>query len=93
VLDQQGVERQPVPLGNDPSERRLGLFGAVRADDAQPVREPVHMGIDRYRRRAVPEDEDAVRRLRADAGEREELLESPWDLPAESLENLPSACA
>jgi hypothetical protein len=91
VLHEQRVERDPVRLGHDALERRFGLLGRRRPDHAEPVRDPMHMGVDRDRRSAVPEDEHAVRGLRAHPGQRRELFVGRRDLSAEPVEDLRGA--
>jgi hypothetical protein len=93
VLDEQRVERYPVAPVDDPGELGLGLLGALRSDDPEPVGDPVHVGVDRDRGDAVAEDEDAVRRLRADVGEAHERVELPRHRAAEFREDRPRAVA
>jgi len=86
VLDEERVQRHPVPLGDDLPQDGLGLLGAPGPGDPQPLGDPVHVGVDRHRRDAVAEDKDAVRGLRSDAGERGQRGEFSWDGPPEPLE-------
>jgi hypothetical protein len=93
VLDQKRVDRDPVPLRDGGPEGGLRLFRGLGLDDAEPVRDPVDVGVDRHPRDPVPEDEDAVGRLRPDAGERGQFLERPGDDAPEPVEDLPRAGA
>jgi len=86
VLDEQRVEGDPVGARHHARERPLRRFGRPRADDAEAVRDPVHVGVDRDRRDPVPEHEHAVRRLRADVRQAHERLKVPGDLAAEPVE-------
>jgi len=88
VLDEQGVDGDPVLRVDLRREVPLGLLGRPGPNDPEPVRDPVDVGVDRDRRYPVPEDEDAVRGLRADAGHRRELVERPRDRPLESVPDL-----
>ena len=91
MLDQERIDRYPEPGIDALPERSLGLLRGPGPNDAKTVRDPVHVSIDRDRRDAVAEDEDAVRGLGADPGERGELLEGPGDDPVEALEELARA--
>lgn len=93
MLDEERVERQPVPLGEPAAQRRLGRLGRIGPHDPEAVREPVDVGVDRDPRDPVAEDQHAVRRLRADARQRRELRERPRDGPSESIEDRPGAGA
>jgi hypothetical protein len=66
VLDEERVHRDPEALVDALAERRLGLLRALGPDDAETVRDPMDVGVDRDRGDTVPEDKDAVRGLRAD---------------------------
>jgi len=88
VLYEQRIDRDPVPAVDRPGERPLGLLGRAGAHDAQPVRDPVDVGVDRDRRDPVPEDEHAVRRLRPHAPQARQFLERLRDDPAEAPEDL-----
>jgi hypothetical protein len=87
VLDEQRVEGDPVRPWKDLPEPFFGFLGRPGADHPEAVRDAVHVRVDRDRRDAVPEDEDAVRRLRADAGERRELLERSRNLAGKAGED------
>jgi hypothetical protein len=87
MLDQERVERDPVSAIDASSERRLGLFGRARADDPEAVRDAVDVRIHRDRGDPVAEDEHAVRGLRPDPGESDQLLERPRDLAVPSVED------
>jgi hypothetical protein len=69
VLDEERIDRDPVARIDRLAESRFGLFGSPGPDDAETVRDAVHVGVDRDRRDPVAEDEDAVRGLGADTGE------------------------
>jgi hypothetical protein len=85
VLDEQGIERNPVTLGYDFSQASFGLFRGARTDHAKPVRDAVDMGVDRNRRDTVTEHKDAVRGLRSDSRERNEFVVRPRDPPVETV--------
>ncbi len=89
MLDEQGIERDPVPLVDHRAEPRLGLLGGPGPDDPEPVRDAVDVGVDRDRGDPVAEDEHAVRGLRAHAPQREEVLHRPRDVAVEPVEELP----
>jgi hypothetical protein len=91
MLHEQRVQRDPVALGDDLAESCLGLLGGPCVHDAEPVRDAVHVGVHRDRRDPVAEDEDAVRGLRADMRQAEELLHRPGHDAVEPFEDLPSA--
>jgi hypothetical protein len=88
VLDQERVQRDPEARVDRPAQRRLGLLRGPRPDDAETVSDAVHVGVDRDRRDAEAEDQHAVRRLRTDRRERDELLEGPRDLPTVAVQDL-----
>src|SRR5512144_79976 len=67
--DEQVVELDPVPPRQAASERGLRLLGIARADEAQAVRDPVHVRVDADPGQAEPEGDDQVRRLPPDAVE------------------------
>ena len=69
MLDEERIEGDPVAAVDDARQRRFGLLGALRPHDAEPVRDPVDVGVHGDRRDAVAEDEDAVRRLGSDVGQ------------------------
>ncbi len=89
MLDEQRVERDPVPRRDDRPQALLGRLRAGGPHDAEPVGDPVHVGVDRDRRDPVAEDEHAVRGLRPDAAEPDELVVRPRDLAAVPLEDRP----
>jgi hypothetical protein len=91
VLDEQRVQRDPVLLRHHPGERLLGLFGGPGVHDAEPVRDPVDVGVDGDRGDAVAEDEDAVRRLRSDPRELEQGGEVARHDPVEAVADLDRA--
>lgn len=88
MLDEEGVERNPVPLGHHFPELRFGLRGSTRPDDAEAIRDSVNVGIDGDRRDPVAEHQDAVRGLGTNAGERDELVIRPGHDTAETREEL-----
>ena len=87
MLDEERVERDPVLRVEHLAQRRFGLLGGPGPHDAEPVRDAVDVRVDRDRRDPVAEDEDAVRRLRADPGQRRQRLEAARDLPVEPVEH------
>jgi hypothetical protein len=91
VLDEQRVEGDPVSLRYRIAERGLRLLGRPCPHHAQTVGDAVHVGIDGDRRDTVAEDQDAVRRLRANAPDRGELLERPGNRTPESVEQFGGA--
>jgi hypothetical protein len=91
VLYEQGVEGNPVRRVDDFAQCGLGSLRAPGSDDAQAVRDAVHVRVDGDRGDAVPEHEHAVRGLRAHAGEGHQGLVGARDLPPEPLEDLPGA--
>ena len=93
MLDEPRIEGDPVLPGDDAREGELGRLGGLRADDPEPVRDAVDVGVDRDRRDPVAEDEDAVRRLRADRREGDEVVVPPRHLAVEPIEELPGAGA
>jgi hypothetical protein len=87
VLDQERVHGDPVPSVDRLPQRRLGLLRRARADDPQSVRDPVDVGVDGDRRDPVTEDENAVRGLRPDAGQGDQLIERLRNRSPEPLED------
>ena len=93
MLDQERVHRDP-EAGVDPCpQARLGLLRGPALDDAEPVGDPVDVGVDRDRRDPVAEHQHAVRGLRPDAGERHELFERAGHGARVPGEDLPGAGA
>ncbi len=88
MLDEQRVHRDPEARVHAFPEGRLGLLGSAGPHDAEPVRDAMHVSVHRYRRDAVPEDQNAVGGLRSDAGKRGEFLEGPGHDAAETVEDL-----
>jgi hypothetical protein len=88
VLNEQRVHGDPEALVHPFPEGRLGLFGSAGPHDAESVRDAMYVSIDRDRRDAVPEDQNAVGGLRSDAGKRGEFLEGPGHDAAEAVEDL-----
>ena len=93
MLDEQRIEGDPVLPGDDLPESLLGLLGGPGSDDAEPVRDPMDVGVDGDRGDPVTEDENAVRGLRADAGQRRELGVRVRHATAESAEEFGGAGA
>ena len=91
VLDEQGVERDPVASIEDALERRFGLLGGLRADGPEPVRDPVDVRVDRDRGDPVAEDEHAVRGLGPDRGQAHELRVRPRNDAAEAAQQFARA--
>ena len=91
MLDEERVEGDPVPGVDDLPETGLRLRRGPGPEDPEAVDDAVDVGIDRDRRYRVAEDEDAVRGLRADPGERGQLVERPGNHSSEALEELPGA--
>jgi len=91
VLDQERVERDPVARVDRRTQLSLGFLGRARPDYPEPVRDPMNVRVDRDGGNAVPEHEDAVRRLGTDPGERRELVEGTRHLAAEPVEDLAGA--
>ena len=86
MLDEQRVERDPVPRVDRLAQPPLRLLGGAGAHDAEAVGDPMHVRVDGDRRLAVGEDQDAVGGLRAHTRQREELLARARDLSAMPLE-------
>ena len=91
MLDEQRVERDPVPRVDDRPELRLRLARRPGRRHSEPVRDPVDVRVDRDRGDVVAEDEDAVGRLRPDPRERGQGLERAGDLAGEPVEELTGA--
>jgi hypothetical protein len=88
VLDEQGIERDPVLRVDGAGEFALRLLGGTRPHDAEAVRDPVDVGVDRDRRDPVSEHEHAVRRLGTDAVEGRQLVERTGDDPVKPAEEV-----
>ena len=93
MLYEERVQRNPELPVHELSEGGLGLLGGPGADDAEAIRDPMHVRVDRDRGDPVAEDEHAVRGLRPDPGKRGQLLERPRDPPPEPLEDRSGAVA
>jgi hypothetical protein len=93
VLHEEWIQRDPVPLGHHLPKTGLGLFGGARAHDAQPIRDPVNVRVDRDRGDPVPEHQNTVRRLRANVRKAEQLLHRPRYHSPEPVEDLGRAVA
>ena len=93
MLHQERVQRDPVPGRDRPPQLRLGLLRALGADQPEPVRDPVDVGVDRDRRDPVAEDQDAVRGLRSDPGKARERREVARHRPLEPRQDLRRAAA
>ena len=93
MLDEQRVDRDPVAGVYGRAEALLGLLRGRRAHDPEAVGDPVDVGVDGDRRDPVAEDEDAVRGLRPDAGQREQRLVVPGHRSPVLLEDRPRARA
>ncbi len=93
MLHEQRVQRDPVLAGDDLRERDLGLLGRPGADDAETVRDPVHVRVDRDRRDPVAEDQHAVRRLRPDGGQAHQFVVRSGHRAREPIEQFPGAGA
>ena len=89
MLDEERIDGDPEARVHALAERGFGLLGSTGPNDAETVRDAMHVGVDRDGRDPVPEDEDAVRGLGADAGEGRELLEAPGNGASEPTEDLP----
>ena len=89
MLDEERVDGDPEARVDPLAQRGFGLLGRPGPDDAEPVRDAMHVGVDRDRRDPVPENEDAVRGLGADTGEGGEFLEGPGNRATEPVEQLP----
>jgi hypothetical protein len=86
VLDEERVEGDPVATVDEVAQPILGLLGGAGPDDAEAVGDPVDMRVDGDRGDPVAEDEDAVRGLRPDPGQRGQLVERPRNVPREPVE-------
>ncbi len=93
MLDQERIERHPVPGIDAGPQTRLRLLDRAGPDHPETVRDPVHVGVDRDGGDRVAEDEDAVRGLRADPGQRGQLFERTRYLAAEAPQERPGALA
>ena len=93
MLHEERVERDPVPRIDARPQACFGLGRGARSDDAQAVRDAVHMRVDRDRRDRIAEHEDAVRRLRPDARQRGQLVERSRHVPSEPVEERSGARA
>lgn len=93
MLDEERVDRDPVLARQDLAQAELRLLGAPGPDDAETVRDPVDVRVDRDRGDVVAEDQHAVRGLWADPGKARQLLEAPRHGTPEPREHLPGAIA
>ena len=91
MLDEERVHGDPVLPGEHLAQALLRLLRRPSADDAEPVRDPVDVGVDRDRRLSVAEDQHAVRGLGSDPGQRQQLLHRAGHLARESREDLARA--
>ena len=88
MLDEERVERDPEPLGEDLLQASLGLGRRSGTDHAETVRDPVDVGVDGYRGDRVAEDQHAVRGLRPDARKGGERVERPRHVASVAIEEL-----
>jgi hypothetical protein len=93
VLHQERIERDPVLPVDDLAQPGFRFLGRLSTDDAEPVRDPVDVRVDRDGGDPVAKDEHAVRGLRPDAGERRQLIERRRHRTPEPVEDRPSAGA
>jgi hypothetical protein len=93
VLHEERIERDPVPAIHDLPQPPLRFLGRARSHDPEPVGDPMDMRVDRDRRDPVSEHQDAVGRLRPDAGQRGQLLQRPGNLTVEPIQDLLSDLA
>ncbi len=80
MLDEQRVDRDPVLAREDLREAALRFLGGSRVDGPESVGDAVDVGVDGDGGDPIAEDEHAVRGLRADAGETDEVGERTGDL-------------
>src|SRR6185503_5148324 len=74
VVDQPMAERRPFAGREEGPQIALDLLRIVLGGEAEPVREPAHVGVDEDRRLPESGPENDVRRLPPYAGERAERL-------------------
>src|SRR2546430_13459214 len=75
--DEQLVDVEPVLLRHCAHESSFRRLGSLRPHEAEPIADPMDVGVRRNARHAESVDEDAVGRLRADLGEFDQFLIGP----------------
>ena len=88
--DEEVVVADPVAARQLPPERHLGLFGVPGLHVAQPIRDPVHVGVHTDAGLAVAHRHDQVGRLPSHAVEGEELVDRVGHAAVESREQVPA---
>src|SRR5436305_1375161 len=80
--DEELIDVKPEFFRDGLHETLFRLFRGFRADQTEPVADPVHVGVRGNPRFAEPVHEHAVRRLRPDLRKRNQFLVGPGDCAA-----------
>src|SRR2546429_3726642 len=88
--DEELIDVKPEFFRDGLHETLFRLFRGFRADQTEPVADPVHVGVRGNPRFAEPVHEHAVRRLRPDLRKRNQFLVGPGDCAAVLIEEDPA---
>src|SRR5207247_11381500 len=83
--DEEFIDVKPEFFRAGLHETLFRLFRGFRADQTEPVADPVHVGVRGNPRFAEPVHEHAVRRLRPDLRKRNKFIDVPGDCAADVL--------
>jgi hypothetical protein len=85
VLDEECIERHPVPVWEDSSEFLFGFVGLRGADQTPSVGDAVDMGIDTDRWEMEGKRPYKIGGFSADSGNREKIIDLAWRLSGEPV--------
>src|SRR6266571_8631213 len=88
VSDKQIIEPDPIPARQFPAQSHFRIFRGFSSNVAEPVRNAVHVRVDRNSRLTKAERNDDVRRLASDSRQSEKVLHARRHLPIMSGQQL-----
>ena len=89
VSDKQIIEPDPIPARQFPAQSHFRIFRGFGSDIAEPVRNAVHVRVDRNSRLTKAERHDDVRRLASDPRQFEKVIHARRHLAFISGQQLP----